>query len=70
MTWKHGASGYSNYDCRCAECKAGWAAERQRYRQQRKARRNERIVSGRFVSMTENMPKSPGQPPGPEGPEG
>jgi hypothetical protein len=51
VTWNHGASGYRNYACRCRTCRDGWAADRRVYRQRRKARRNERILRGRFLPV-------------------
>lgn len=55
MAWKHGASGYTNYGCRCEECRAGWAAWKRAYMQRRKARTGERVLHGRFVPAS---PKS------------
>ncbi len=49
--WKHGASGYKNYGCRCTECRSGYAALQAAYRQRRKIRRGERILHGRFIPL-------------------
>lgn len=51
--WSHGASGYCNYGCKCDICRAGWAAAVRKYRQRRMARRNERMLKGRFVPREE-----------------
>jgi len=51
--WRHGASGYNNYGCRCDTCKAGNAAQQRAYRQRRMLRRNERMLKGRFVPRAE-----------------
>ena len=47
----HGSSGYTNYECRCEICRAGWAARVKDYRVRR--RKVSGVVTGwKFTGPT------------------